>query len=143
MDAQLIRPLLRRQLIIAAALLAVVFFAALIFHRGDMFAVAIPRARELAFGMLIGLAATLVTARGVSKSAALAATRPHLAKLPVYAAGLWKLGIMIGGAYLAFARFDLSPIFVILGYIAMQTGFIWHAFGDRKKSARKQNSGNI
>lgn len=120
----LISPLLYRQAIIAVVALvgcvAATYFinpARVIFY-----------AQSLGFGIIIGIITTIITARFVLKSARAATEHPGMAMLPVYSGMIWKLAMMAGGAYVAFARLNLAPIFVILGYLVMQSGYIWFAF---------------
>ena len=70
------------------------------------------RAKAAAFGALLGMLATVVTARSVLKSGEAAARHPAgLAILPVYSGLLVKLLLVAGGAFAGLVWLQLGPLF--------------------------------
>ncbi len=128
---RLFSPEVRRVLAAQAALALGVVALALIataLHPGPA---ALPeaglqRAKAAAFGALLGMLATVVTARSVLKSGEAAARHPSgLAILPVYSGLLVKLLLVAGGAFAGLVWLQLGPLFLLLGYITMQAGYLW------------------
>lgn len=76
---------------------------------------------------MLGILATLITARSVIRSSRAVAENPHFGMLPVYSGLLAKLLIVAGGTAFGLAYLGLGPLYVVLGYLAMQAGYIWVA----------------
>ena len=90
--------------------------------------VGLQRAKAAAFGALLGMLATIVTARSVLKSGEAAARYPPgLAMLPVYTGLLMKILLVAGGAFAGLVWLQLGPLFLLLGYITMKAGYLWAA----------------
>ena len=121
-----IRRVLALQAVCALALVALVVLAtALAAAPAAALTLGLARAVAAAFGSARGILATMVTARSVIKSGRAVAANPHLGLLPVYSGLLWKLLIVAGGAYLGLAHFGMKPLYLMLGYITMQAGYVW------------------
>jgi len=121
-----IRRVLALQAVCALALAAlVVLVTAIVSGPGAVATVGLARAAAAAFGAALGILATLATARSVIKSSRTVAASPHGGLLPVYSGLLWKLLIVAGGAYLGLAHFGMKPLYLMLGYITMQAGYVW------------------
>ncbi|MGR3984547.1 MAG: hypothetical protein OD817_04730 [Gammaproteobacteria bacterium] len=130
MSARLFTPPVRRVLAAQAALALAVMalaLAATALHAGmaALPALGLMRAKAAAFGALLGMLATLVTARSVLQSAKAAEHAAGMAILPVYAGLLMKLLLVAGGAFAGLVWLQLGPLFVLLGYITMQAGYFW------------------
>lgn len=131
-----IQRVLLAQVILAFALVGIVILATAVGAGGGAIMNAITtlglgRATATAFGALLGILATLVTARSVLKSSRAVIDNPHLGPhlgmLPVYSGLLFKLFIVAGGAFAGLVLMALSPIYLVLGYITMQAGYFWAA----------------
>lgn len=115
--------------VVVAGLLVAAVVAYSVWSNTEIFAEA--RAKSLAFGALLGILVTLVTARSVLKSSRVAEDErhgAHLAMLPIYAGLLFKLVIVAGGTFFGLAYLRLAPLYIVLGYIAMQAGYFCEAF---------------
>ena len=87
------------------------------------------RAKAVAFGALLGILATVVTARSVVKSSRAVMENPHFGMLPIYSGLLLKLLVVAGGTFVGLAYWSFGPLYVALGYITMQAGYWWAATG--------------
>ena len=85
------------------------------------------RAKSSLFGSLLGILATMVAARSIKRSSSAVLNNPYAGLLPVYAGLVFKLFIVGGGIYLGLVFFQLGPLFVVMGYIVMQAGYMWVA----------------
>jgi hypothetical protein len=85
------------------------------------------RAKGAGFGSLLGILATLVAARSVKKSSQAVVTNPYMGMFPLYAGLVFKLLIVAGGTWFGLVYLELGPIYVVLGYITMQAGYMWVA----------------
>ncbi len=128
MMARSVRRVLAAQVILALLLVVLVMLAsALLSGSGPAAAMTLglARAKAAAFGALLGILATVVTARSVVKSSRAVVKNPHLGMLPVYSGLLFKLLIVAGGAYAGLVYWAFGPLYVALGYITMQAGYLW------------------
>lgn len=128
---QSIRQVLQRQACLALLLVALAFLMTALGSGTDALAtLGWSRAKALAFGALIGILATLVTARSVIKSSHAverADLGAQLGMLPIYSGLLLKLIVVAGGAFFGMVYLGLGPLHVVLGYITMQAGYVWAA----------------
>ena len=107
-------------------LLALVVLATALLQGADAAAsLGLARAKAAAFGALLGIATTVVTARSVLHSSHAAAQHPHFGLLPIYAGLLLKLLLVAGGTFAGLVHLNLEPLYVVLGYITMQAGYFW------------------
>lgn len=126
---QSVRRVLAAQVVCALLLLVLVMLATALLSGPAMVATAgVARTKAAAFGSLLGILATVVTARSVLKSSRVAEEHPHFGLLPVYAGLLLKLLLVAGGAFVGLVYLRLGPFYVVLGYLTMQSGYIWAAF---------------
>lgn len=125
--ARYIRRVLALQAVCALALVVLVMLATALAAPAAALTSGLARAGAAAFGSALGILATVVTARSVIKSGRAVADNPHLGLLPVYSGLLWKLLIVAGGAYFGLVYLQLGPLYVVLGYITMQAGYVWAA----------------
>ena len=140
--AQTIRRVLAWQAALALSLIALIVLAtALLSGAQALPTLGVARAQAAAFGSLLGMAATVATARSVVLSARAARENPHLGLASVYFGLLLKLLIVAGGAFLGLVYWQLGPLYVALGYLIMQAGYAGAALdtnGARKR--RKHQS---
>ena len=126
-----IRRVLAAQAVLALALVALVALATLLWSGpAALKTLGLARAQAVAFGSLLGILATVATARSVIKSGKAVANPhidPHFGMLPLYSGLLFKLLIVAGGAFLGLVYLRLGPLYVVLGYITMQAGYVWAA----------------
>ncbi|MGR3914945.1 MAG: hypothetical protein OD918_10635 [Gammaproteobacteria bacterium] len=127
--AQAVRRVLAAQAALAVMLVAVALVATAL-HPGmaALPTLGLLRAKAAAFGALLGMLATVLTARSVlqsGKAIARADGSAGFAALPLYAGLLMKLLLVAGGAFAGMVWLQLGPLFVLLGYITMQAGYAW------------------
>ena len=127
--AQSLRRVLAAQVLLGVLLVGLVVLATAVLSGPAVATLGPARAKAVAFGSLLGILATVVTARSVVKSSRAAVKNPHLGMLPVYSGLLLKLLIVAGGAFLGLVYWELGPLYVVLGYITMQAGYWWAASG--------------
>jgi len=113
----------------------------------DGFMLGLSRAFALMFGAGLGIFTTAITARVVLRSgraAADSADNPEAAgargMLPVYAGVVWKLLIVAGGAFVGMVYFDLRPLFLLLGFIIIQAGYISGSISVHARRRRKRRA---
>ncbi len=126
------RRVLRLQALFALALILVILLLAVIISGpATLTTLGFERAKSAAFGSLLGILATLVAARSVKKSSGAVAksteSGPLMGMFPIYAGLLFKLLIVAGGTFFGLVHLGLGPLYVVLGYIAMQAGYMWVA----------------
>ena len=90
------------------------------------------RIKAAAFGSLLGILATVATARSVVKSSRAVMKNPHFGMLPLYSGLLLKLLIVAGGVFWGLVHWQLGPLYVVLGYTIMQAGYLWAATGSER-----------
>lgn len=110
-----IRRVLLAQVILGVVLVAVVWVVD---------SLGLGRAGAVAFGAVLGMLATMVTARSVIQSSRAAETS-HFALLPLYSGLLFKLVLVAGGVFVGLVYLGLMPLYVLLGYITLQAGYFW------------------
>ncbi len=121
-----VRRVLTAQVLCTLLLLVLVMLATALLEGADAMAtLGLARAKAAAFGALLGILTTVVTARSVLHSSRAAAQHPHFGLLPVYAGLLLKLLIVAGGAFAGLVLLRLGPLYVVLGYITMHAGYLW------------------
>lgn len=132
MAQSLKRVLVAQALLGFLLILLVVLGTAILSGPAALAALGPARAKAAAFGALLGILATVVTARSVVKSSRAAVENPqtpYLGMLPVYSGLLLKLLIVAGGAFAGLVYWELGPFYVVLGYLTMQAGYLWAATG--------------
>ncbi len=92
-----------------------------------LISVGLERAKGVAFGSLLGILATLVAARSVKRSSQAVVANPYLGMAPLFSGLVFKLLIVAGGIYIGLVYLELGPLYVVLGYITMQAGYMWVA----------------
>lgn len=103
------------------------------------FELGLSRGFAFIFGAGLGVFTTAITARVVIKSARSAAEAAGVDSLvPVYVGLAWKLLAVAGGAFVGMVYFDLRPLFLILGYIIVQAGYVSGAISVRRKRRRNR-----
>jgi len=96
------------------------------------------RAYAFVFGAGLGIFTTAITARIVIKSARAAAEAAGVSSLtPVYVGLAWKLLLVAAGAIIGLLYFDLRPLFMMLGFITVQAGYVSGAISVRRKRRRR------
>ncbi len=127
---QLTLRVLARQLIIAAVLLGLSALATALGADAES-ARGLGRAKSLAFGAALGLAATAITARSVLKSCRAVFQRPQwgagVGMAPLYAGLALKLMAVAGGVLFGALHLRLALPYVIIGYLAVHGGYVWAA----------------
>ena len=124
-----VRRVLAAQVALALGVIALAVIATAL-HPGPaaLPEVGLQRTKAAAFGALLGMLATVVTARSVLKSGEAAARYPPgLAMLSVYTGLLMKILLVAGGAFAGLVWLQLGPLFLLLGYITMKAGYLWAA----------------
>jgi len=125
---QSVRRVLLLQVVFAVLLVLVtVLITAIVSGPEVIKTLGLVRAKSVAFGSLLGILATVVTARSVIKSSSAVAENPYFGMLPVYSGLLFKLVIVAGGTFAGLVYLGLGPLMVVLGYITMQAGYMWVA----------------
>ncbi|WP_424947231.1 hypothetical protein [Candidatus Spongiihabitans sp.] len=139
-----VRRVLAAQALLAILLVAVVL-ATTVWSDPTTATLSLARVKAVAFGSLLGILATVITARSVIKSSQAATEHSpkqghgesnasaHLGMLPLYSGLLFKLLLVAGGAFVGLAYLQLGPLYIALGYITMQAGYIWAA-SDHKRA---------
>ncbi len=123
-----VRRVLAAQAVLALLLAALMLLATAVWQGPAALAtLGLARAKAAAFGSLLGILATVATARSVLKSSRAAEENPHLALLPVYSGLLLKLLIVAGGAFVGMVYWRFGPFPVALGYLTVQAGYAWAA----------------
>ena len=134
--AQSLKRVLVAQVLLGFLLiLLVVLGTAVLSGPATLATLGLARAKAAAFGALLGILATVVTARSVVKSSRAVVENPqtpYLGMLPVYSGLLLKLLIVAGGAFVGLAYWKFGPLYVVLGYITMQAGYLWAATGPER-----------
>ena len=105
---------------------------------GDALALSWARVQALWFGAGLGVCATLITAKSVLHSARIAqhADLANAGLLPLFAGLGVKLIVVAGGAFIALARLDLAPLWLMFGFLIAQGGYFWAA--DMRPQPRHQ-----
>ena len=132
-----VRRVLVLQVILAALLVSlVVLVSAVLSGPVAIKTLGLARAKSAAFGALLGILGTVITARSVLKSSRAAQQSPdlgpYLGMLPLYFGLLFKLLLVAGGVFAGLAYFELGPFYIVLGYIIMQAGYLGVAGGRHK-----------
>ncbi len=81
-------------------------------------------AAAVAFGSVIGILLTWITARSVRRSSTAVLRHPGKAMLPLYSGLVQKLLIGGGGIVFGFTVLQLDPLFIVLGFGLSQLGFM-------------------
>lgn len=76
------------------------------------------------FGVLLGMASTVLSRRSASRSATAALKTPQFAMLPVYMGLLNKLVIVGGGLAFGLIVLGLEPLYVVAGYVVSQVALV-------------------
>lgn len=128
---QTVRQVLIAQGLCALGVVVMVGLATLIFSG----AAAVPtlglmRIKAVLFGSLLGIISTVITARNVLKSGQSAAEHQlgYLSMTPLFAGLLVRFMLIAGGVFVSLAYLKLAPLYVIIGYLAMQAGYLWLGF---------------
>jgi len=134
---------LRLQAIAALTLGAGVALVSTLLNWPVGFQEGLSRGFSFTFGAGLGVFTTAITARVAIQSARAAAEAAGVnGVLPVYVGLAWKLIAVAGGAFVGIAYFDLRPMFMLLGYIIVQAGYVSGTISVRRKRARRKRAGN-
>lgn len=85
----------------------------------------VTRAKAAAFGALLGVLGSMLTARSVLQSANATSRAPGLAIVPLFTGVLLKVALVAGGVFAGMAWLQLPPLFLLLGYITIHAGYAW------------------
>ena len=97
--------------------------------------------KSAAFGSMLGIGNTLLSARSVKRSSEAVLVAPNFAMMPVYAGLVNKLILVAGGIALGLIGLGLGPVFVVLGYLVGHVAFAVASFA-RLRSGSPNVSSN-
>lgn len=146
--SQSVRRVLRAQVVCALAVIGAVLAVAgvcAIFGGGAeaLRAFAVPRVKAVAFGGVLGILSTAITARNVLQSSRAVAAGSHLGSAPLYSGLLGKILLVAGGTLLGLIYFDLGPLSIVLGYSTMPVAYLWAALPTNRPRPPKREINQV
>lgn len=144
-----VRRVLTAQALLAILLAGLVVLVTMVLSTPAEATLSLARLKAVAFGSLLGILATVITARSVIHSSRVATgyihgesthveANPgsHLGMLPLYSGLLFKLLIVAVGTFAGLVYLKLGPLYIALGYITMQAGYLWLAVDHKRDHKR-------